>query len=300
MASQPTRKLKLKLKRGTRVVISAAFLTGSAIWGWGRRLLGKGTPPRWTILYYHSIAPEHRLRFSKQMNLLRKFTTPLRITDCSSTRTETKCYSSVTFDDAFETVLDNALPELQKRQIPATIFVTTQVLGQPATWWPESAPEAHHTIMSAEQLTGLPVDLISIGSHTLTHPMLTSLSEPEARRELSVSKIELGKLLGRPISLFSFPYSDYNEKLLYWCRDAGYTHVFAGQTVPTDAVCNAQLVLRGRISVEPTDWTLEFCLKALGAYAWLPYAVSLKRSLLSNRVVGKAYVRLAGVLARNF
>jgi hypothetical protein len=42
--------------------------------------------------------------------------------------------------------------------------------------------------------------------------------------------------------------------------------------------CPGEFVL-GRISVEPTDWALEFRLKLLGAYRWLPQAIALKRKL---------------------
>jgi peptidoglycan/xylan/chitin deacetylase (PgdA/CDA1 family) len=289
--------LSKKLKRGTKVLISAAFLAGDAIFGGARRLLGKKPHPSWTTLYYHSIASEQRSHFAKQLDLLLRFTIPVSVTDCCSTTTGAKRYSSITFDDAFETVIDNAIPELTKRRIPATIFVTSKVLGQPASWWPENAPEARHRIMSAEQVRGLPTDLISIGSHTLTHPMLTSLSEREARRELSVSKAELEELLGRKIPLFSFPFSAFNEQLVDWCREVGYDHIFAGQTVPSNAIANQRSVLRGRIGVEPSDWTLEFCLKALGAYRWLPYAVSLKRIVLSNSLVRNACVLLLGAVA---
>jgi len=127
--------------------------------------------------------------------------------------------------------------------------------------------------------------------------MLTSLSEREARRELSVSKAELEELLGRKIPLFSFPFSAFNEQLVDWCREVGYDHIFAGQTVPSNAIANQRSVLRGRIGVEPSDWTLEFCLKALGAYRWLPYAVSLKRIVLSNSLVRNACVLLLGAVA---
>jgi peptidoglycan/xylan/chitin deacetylase (PgdA/CDA1 family) len=286
-----------KLKRGTKVLISSAFLAGDAIWGGARRLLGKKPHPSWTILYYHSIASEQRSLFAKQMDLLLRFTIPVSVTDRCSTTTRAKRYSSITFDDAFETVIDNAIPELRKRGIPATIFVTSKVLGQPASWWSEDAPEARHRIMSAEQVRKLPTDLISIGSHTLTHPMLTSLSEREARLELSASKAELEELLGREVPLFSFPFSAFNGQLVEWCRQVGYNHIFAGQTVPSSAIANQKSVLRGRIGVEPTDWTLEFCLKALGAYRWLPYAVSLKRTILSNGLVRSACVLLLGAAA---
>lgn len=42
---------------------------------------------------------------------------------------------AVTFDDAYLGVLELALPELEARRIPATIFVAPGLLGKPAPWW---------------------------------------------------------------------------------------------------------------------------------------------------------------------
>jgi hypothetical protein len=38
----------------------------------------------------------------------------------------------------------------------------------------------------------------------------------------------------------------------------------------------------GRIDVQPTDWQIEFRLKVLGAYRWLPHAFAVKRALLNG------------------
>ncbi len=38
----------------------------------------------------------------------------------------------------------------------------------------------------------------------------------------------------------------------------------------------------GRVRVDPTDWPLEFHLKLMGAYRWLPMAIALKRRLLAT------------------
>src|SRR5271157_2470642 len=133
--------------------------------------------------------------------------------------------------------------------------------------------------MSTDQLRKLPSDLVTVGSHTMTHPILLSLNEEDVRRELSGSRAQLEKILNKEIKLFSFPHGAFNAKLIEWCREAGYERVFT--ILPTLAFSDPQEFVSGRVSVEPTDWPLEFRLKLLGAYRWLPLAFALKRKILS-------------------
>jgi len=42
---------------------------------------------------------------------------------------------AVTFDDGFADVYEHAFPVLQSAQIPATVFVTTEYIGQPKPFW---------------------------------------------------------------------------------------------------------------------------------------------------------------------
>ena len=76
--------------------------------------------------------------------------------------------------------------------------------------------------MSAEQLKALPSDLVAIGSHTMTHPVLTTISEEELQRELIESRAKLERILEQEVKLFSFPYDASNTLVLDTCRKAGY------------------------------------------------------------------------------
>jgi peptidoglycan/xylan/chitin deacetylase (PgdA/CDA1 family) len=231
------------------------------------------------VLYYHSIPSEHKERFARQMDRLTKLTKPINI-DAVPRLNSGRRYSSVTFDDAFENVLDNALPELVKRSIPATIFVPADFLGQPADWWPIGARERQEKISTVERLKQLPPELATVGSHTLTHPKLPTLETAEAEREICQSKTKLEQVLNRKIKIFSFPYGAFDRDLVNLCRTAGYDRVFT--TLPTMAFQDPGEFVTGRVGVEPTDWGLEFHLKLVGAYRWLPYAFSIKRLLFGR------------------
>jgi len=243
------------------------------------RMLGKEPDATCVVLYYHSIPDTHKKAFARQLDVVAGLTLPISIERVPELLPG-KRYSAITFDDGFDDTINNAIPELQKRVIPTTVFLTVAYLGKYAKWWPESSPERQRKIAAVEKWQQLEADLFSVGSHTVTHPYLSSLGETEARHELSESRRMLQELLNREISTFSFPYGDFNAPLVDWCRDAGYKRVFS--TMPGNAFRNEEEFFSGRVKVEPTDWPLEFRLKLLGAYRWLPYAISWKRKILSH------------------
>jgi len=265
------------INRVIKLIISMSFFAVASMWRAMRWLVGKPAGPTWTILYYHAIRNEQREAFADQMNVVGRLATAVPLQEMPAAA-RGKRYCSITFDDGFENTIQNAVPELAKRKLPATIFVTSGAMGSAADWWPESSPEHKEKIAAAQQIQSLPSDLITIGSHTLTHPKLPLLSETEAKRELSESRMQLEKLLQRRITLFSFPYGEFTPALLELCREAGYERVYT--SLPGNALCNPTAFAVGRVSAEPSDWPLEFHLKVLGAYAWLPPAISIKRSLM--------------------
>lgn len=228
------------------------------------------------ILYYHAIAPRHRERFARQMDILRRYAEPVQ-TDFDLPLPRGRRFACVTFDDGMVSFANVALPELEKRQIPSTVFVVSGKLGQPPDWRNYSdEPLTTETTMNADQLRGISGHA-RIGSHTATHPMLTHLEEAEARRELQDSRTTLESLLNEKVTQFSFPYGDFNDTLIKLSLEAGYERVFTTQPSTFKSLVSASVF--GRVTVEPTDWDLEFRLKVLGAYTWLPKAFAIKRNI---------------------
>lgn len=210
------------------------------------------------------------------MDLLLRLSTPIAAGEAAACRPGERC-SAVTFDDGFESFVQNALPELKQRMIPVTMFIVVQSLGKAPTWIASSNSAIDDRVMSCEQVRQLPSHLVTIGSHSLTHPHLSKLPSPEARREICDSRVQLRNMLGKEIELFSFPYGDFNHDLIGHCREAGYKRVFT--TLPY--LAGSDEFVSGRVSVEPTDWRLEFYLKVLGAYRWLPAVFAWKRGVKS-------------------
>jgi peptidoglycan/xylan/chitin deacetylase (PgdA/CDA1 family) len=270
--------------RFVKMLGSLVFYVGDAAWALLLRLLRISRPMPSVVLYYHAVRSDERQAFACQMDVLRRLATPVRI-NLDSPLDPKKRYIAVTFDDAFENIIENAVPELRARNIPAAIFVVTGVLGETAAWWPPGSQERTARISTAQELLQLPTDLITFGAHTHTHPVMTHIHEPEARLELTECRTRLESLLGRSVTTFSFPFGAFNENLVALCREAGYQRVFT--TMPQNAFVHAGEFVTGRVKADPSDWRLEFYLKCVGAYRWLPWALHLKNKARANRWLGK-------------
>jgi peptidoglycan/xylan/chitin deacetylase (PgdA/CDA1 family) len=240
------------------------------------RLFGIKTAGTCVILNYHSITADQREAFARQLDILCRCATPVKI-DSESTPEPGKNAAAITFDDGFEDFLLQALPELRSRNIPCTVFVIVKAVGQEF-----GTGERLDRVMSVQQLRNLPEDLVTIGSHTLTHPFLPETTRLDAYQEIVESRKQLEKMLDRPIKLFSFPFGGFTQALVDICREAGYRRVFT--TLPTLAFTTPQKFAVGRVRADTTDWPLETRLKIAGAYRWLPLAFRLKRRILNNRV----------------
>lgn len=242
-------------------------------------LLGRPTSAGCIVLYYHSIPASSRRRFAEQMEMVKRLTQPVNLAADSLSLAPGTRYSAITFDDAFEDFVEQAVPELVSRSIPATVFAVVNVIGQTASWWPASSAERNRRIATIEQLRELPRELITIGAHTMTHPRLSTLDIADARLEIARSRSELEALLGHPVDSFSFPYGDFNETAIGLCREAGYRRIFTTQ--PQEAFESPDEFVVGRVCVEPTDWEIEFKLKLMGGYCWMRQASAAKRRLLT-------------------
>jgi peptidoglycan/xylan/chitin deacetylase (PgdA/CDA1 family) len=243
-------------------------------------LFGRRLRSRCIVLAYHSVPAEQRALFVQQMEMLLEQAKIVHA-DIQALPHDGGHYVAITFDDGYEDIVENALPELHKRGMPSTVFIITELLGCKRNWEHRGGEDTSEVrLMSPEQLGHLPPDLVRIGSHTMTHAFLPRLDAGKMQEELFGSRIKLEKFLNREVKTFALPYGAYNDTVLRICREAGYERVFTG--LPVYAFGQAGEFLTGRAVVALTDWPIEFRLKAAGAYRWLPWAYSLKRRIMST------------------
>src|SRR5687768_2861278 len=80
--------------------------------------------------------------------------------------------------------------------------------------------------------------LVEVGSHTVTHPVLSALPADAQRTEIERSKADLEEMLAHPVTSFAYPFgtrSDYSEETVALVRGAGYHRAcsnFAGFVGP--------------------------------------------------------------------
>ena len=270
------------LKRLIKLVISLCFYEFCSLWRLINRVSGKKIAGSCVVLLYHKVSSRNQNRFRKQVKMLRRFAEPIAASN-NKLLEEGTHYAVVTFDDGLKGILENAVPELLTFKIPLTVFVPTGYLGRNPGWlgWIHNGKEEHDTevVVDATQLKALDNDLITIGSHGVNHLRLTALSEEDAKKEIAKSKDSLESIINKPVELFAFPYGAYTEALVNTALQKGYKRVFTA--LPKLAFSEPNEVITGRIDVSPDDWQIEFILKLLGAYRWLPVAFFVKSKILN-------------------
>jgi peptidoglycan/xylan/chitin deacetylase (PgdA/CDA1 family) len=94
----------------------------------------------------------------------------------------------------------------QRRQAEVTIKQATR------DFRPTARQRAAFDIMDWDDLISLDRNLITVGSHTLSHPILTSLSAQEIELEISESRRCLEQRLQRTVDFFCYPNGSYDMR----------------------------------------------------------------------------------------
>jgi peptidoglycan/xylan/chitin deacetylase (PgdA/CDA1 family) len=188
------------------------------------------------VLCYHAVSERWQAELSvtptqldRQIRaLLRRGYRPVTFREAVAAPPSRKTLA-VTFDDAYRSVYELGRPTLAKLGVPATVFVPTQLVdtNQPMAWsgidhW-RGGPDEHELVgMSWEQLGELVHAGWEVGSHTRTHPHLTSLGDDVLIRELRGSRDDCEARLGVPCLSLAYPYGDVDERVAAASGQAGY------------------------------------------------------------------------------
>lgn len=197
----------------------------------------------------------------------------------------------ITFDDGYRDNLEQALPILRERELPAVLFVATDNIdrNQPFFWdsaayffhhteateadlpilgprawgsspsqvcaeWIEAAkrepqgrredvteqlgqvlgvvvPDSAHAVglLSWDEIREMAGQGFSMGSHTVSHAILTELTGAEARRELVESRRRLEDELNEPVRALAYPNGttlDFDSQIEGLAKETGYSAAF--------------------------------------------------------------------------
>jgi peptidoglycan/xylan/chitin deacetylase (PgdA/CDA1 family) len=90
--------------------------------------------------------------------------------------------------------------------------------------------------MTKEEVRTLVSDgLITVGAHTVTHPVLSSLDAAACRREITESKLACEALIGKPVAGFAYPYGNIDTKARGTVVAAGFSFACAMKNAPVTA-----------------------------------------------------------------
>jgi peptidoglycan/xylan/chitin deacetylase (PgdA/CDA1 family) len=171
----------------------------------------------------------------------------------------------ITLDDGWQTNEDNVVAIANKYKIPVTIFISTDPVENGGYWWPyvKTANERNLTEYSVEYLKKIPnkereriigeikktiqadrvamtIDqvksisksgFITLGSHTVSHPILINCEDGESFFELKESKQILKTWINKNVNTFAYPNGDYSDREIKYLEELGYQLAYT--TVPT-------------------------------------------------------------------
>jgi len=139
----------------------------------------------------------------------------------------------LTFDDGYEDFYTDVFPLLKKYHMRATIYVIYDYIGRKG-------------FLNEEQIRMLAEsDLIEIGSHTLDHIYLKTITKEYADKQIIESKKKFEDKFGIKIYTFAYPYGAFNMDNVDSVQKAGY--IAAVSVIPGMMQSNDNLFYLNRV-----------------------------------------------------
>jgi peptidoglycan/xylan/chitin deacetylase (PgdA/CDA1 family) len=200
-------------------------------------MLKRERGPRPLVLAYHAVSPTWQTQLAvpdavlgaQLRHLSDRGYVGLTLSDAERQRrdgTLPRRSLVVTFDDGYASTM-RAAPVLATFGYPGTAFVVTEFVESGRTLsWPgidkfEREGKSQLAPMSWADAAELAVAGWEIGSHTMTHPLLTQLDDDRLRDELEGSRKTIERHLGSCTSL-AYPYGVTDERVAKAAEEAGY------------------------------------------------------------------------------
>jgi peptidoglycan/xylan/chitin deacetylase (PgdA/CDA1 family) len=166
----------------------------------------------------------------------------------------------LSFDDGWKDNIINVIPLAQEYDIPVTIFIYTSAIETGAFWWKkldkyaDRLPEEYRgfskvsrlsedsrkhvlqlmdrmdvfdslerdamTLEELKQISAIPQ--VTIGSHTVTHPLFENCNNDQIDKELGESKKKLEDWIGKPVKAFAYPGGSFTREIKPLLKKHGY------------------------------------------------------------------------------
>ena len=185
------------------------------------------------ILLYHAfsaagerpsryIVPAGRLRRQAALlRLLRYRVLPLDglVREWQSFRFPPSRTIAITIDDGYADNHAVAMPIFARYRLAPTVFLVT---GETANAWDRDTPLRGRPLLSHDEIRRLAEAGATLGAHTRTHPDLREVTAEARGDEVSGSKADLEEVVGRPVTLFAYPFGGVDDDVAAAAESAGF------------------------------------------------------------------------------
>lgn len=192
------------------------------------------------LLYCHYVFDDQKEKFEEIILSLKKIGEFISTNDCIDILNEKtricKNYFHLSFDDGFRNVFTNALPILQKHNVPAIIFIPTSIVSSDFKTTKDYCLNTTNNMGIIEMITWEDLNKtislgFDVGSHTQTHARLSEISNSPnlLKDEILGSKHKIEENLGIECRYISWPYGtfdDINLASLEMVKKSGYSACF--------------------------------------------------------------------------
>lgn len=172
----------------------------------------------------------------------------------------------ITVDDGWQTNQNNIVAVAQQYNVPVTIYIATEPVESGNFWWSyiqkanemkvtghdiaslkkvpnnerkkivqeiQKTIKLHRQALTIDQVKDIAkTDLVTIGAHTVTHPILINCSDVEVKDELKKSKEVLEGWINTSIATFAYPNGDYSEREINYLKKFGYSLAYTTKPLP--------------------------------------------------------------------
>jgi peptidoglycan/xylan/chitin deacetylase (PgdA/CDA1 family) len=127
---------------------------------------------------------------------------------------------AITFDGAYQSVLQNAIPILRQKNIPFTVFFS-----------PDQADGGSPDYMNWDSIKRLARDnLVTIGLHPADYTRLSTAAPEEISRQINTALSRYRQQLGTEPALFAYPFGEYSREYRDIIASTGLKAAFGQQS----------------------------------------------------------------------
>jgi len=130
----------------------------------------------------------------------------------------------LTFDDGYRSFYSYAYPILKDKNLKATLFVISQYVdGERYVTWDQIKEMANSGI-------------ITIGDHTLNHPVLPKLTKEEEFNQIVSAKKVIEENAGTSVTVFAYPYGNANDNARQILAENGFAGAVLASNISSQCV----------------------------------------------------------------